>query len=83
MSLTAILILLLVGLVAGYLAGLIWKGGGFGLLWNTVIGVIGSFLGGFIFRALGISFHGLIGSVIAALVGALVLLWIVSLVKKR
>ena len=83
MSLTAILVLLLVGLVAGYLAGLIWKGGGFGLLWNIVIGVVGSFLGGVIFNVLGISFHGHIGSVIAALVGALVLLRIVSLFKKR
>ncbi len=83
MTLQGILILLFIGLVAGWLAGLIWKGGGFGLLWNLVIGVAGSFIGGFIFRLLGISFHGIIGSIIAALVGALLLLVIVNAIRRR
>ena len=83
MTLTSILILLAVGLVAGWLAGIIWKGGSFGLLWNIIIGVAGSFLGGWLFRLLGISYGGIIGSIVAALVGALILLAIVNLVRRR
>ena len=82
MSITALITLLFIGLVAGWLAGQIWKGSGFGLLWNMIIGVAGSFLGGFLFKLLGISFHGLIDSIIAALAGALLLLFIVSKIKK-
>ncbi len=83
MTLTSILILLAIGLVAGWLAGLIWKGGGFGILWNIIIGVAGSFLGGWLFRLLGISFGGIIGSIVAALAGALILLAIVNLIRRR
>ena len=83
MTLTSVLILLAIGLAAGWLAGIIWKGGGFGVLWNIIIGVAGSFLGGWLFRVLGISFGGLIGSFVAALVGALILLAIVNLIKRR
>ncbi len=83
MTLTSILVLLFIGLVAGWLAGLIWKGGGFGLLWNLIIGVAGSFIGGFLFRLVGISFHGIIGSIIAALAGALILLAVVNAIRRR
>ncbi len=83
MTLTSILILLAIGLVAGWLAGMIWKGGGFGLLWNIIIGVAGSFLGGWIFRLLGISYGGIIGSIVAALIGALILLAIVNLIRRK
>ena len=83
MTLTSILILVAIGLVAGWLAGMIWKGGGFGILWNIIIGVAGSFLGGWVFRLLGISYGGIIGSIIAALVGALILLAIVNLIRRR
>jgi len=72
-----------IGLVAGWLAGMIWKGGGFGILWNIIIGVAGSFLGGWVFRLLGISYGGIIGSIVAALVGALILLAIVNLIRRR
>lgn len=83
MTLTSILVLLFIGLVAGWLAGLIWKGGGFGLLWNLIIGVAGSFIGGFLFKLVGISFHGIIGSIIAALAGALILLAVVNAIRRR
>jgi uncharacterized membrane protein YeaQ/YmgE (transglycosylase-associated protein family) len=83
MTLTSILVLLFIGLVAGWLAGLIWKGGGFGLVWNLIIGVAGSFIGGFIFRLVGISFHGIVGSIIAALAGALILLAVVNAIRRR
>jgi uncharacterized membrane protein YeaQ/YmgE (transglycosylase-associated protein family) len=83
MTLTSLIVLLAIGCAAGWLAGVIWKGGGFGLVWNIVIGVAGSFLGGWIFQWLGISFGGIIGSFIAALAGALILLAIVNLVKRK
>jgi uncharacterized membrane protein YeaQ/YmgE (transglycosylase-associated protein family) len=73
---------LIIGAVAGWLAGLIMKGDGFGILGNIVIGVIGAFIGGFLFGLLGFSSSGLIGSLITALVGAIVLLFVVGLFKR-
>jgi len=74
---------LVVGLVAGWLAGMLVKGGGFGLIGDLVVGVIGAFLGGFLFRTLGVSMGGgLLGSIIVATVGAIVLLVIVRLIKR-
>jgi len=74
---------LIVGLIAGWLAGLLVKGGGFGLVGDLIVGVIGAFLGGFLFSALGISAGGgLIGSIIVATIGAVVLLFLVRLVKR-
>ncbi len=77
-----ILLFLLIGLVAGWLAGTIMKGKGFGFLGNLVVGVVGAILGGFLFGFLGIHAYGLIVPLIVALVGAIVLLWIVNLIKK-
>ena len=83
MTMGSLVIFLLIGLLAGWLAGVVWKGGGFGLVWNLIIGVAGAFLGGFIFSLVGIHISGFIGSTIAALVGALILLAIVNLIRKR
>ncbi|MCL1933779.1 MAG: GlsB/YeaQ/YmgE family stress response membrane protein [Candidatus Azobacteroides sp.] len=74
---------IIIGIVAGFLAGLIMKGRGFGVVLNLIIGVVGSVLGGWIFNLLGISATGIIGSLICAVVGAVVLLFIVSLFKKK
>lgn len=74
---------LVVGLVAGWLAGVLMKGGGFGVIGDLVVGVIGAFLGGFLFSALGASAGGgLLGSIIVATIGAVVLLFIVRLIKR-
>ena len=73
---------LIIGAIAGWLAGQIMKGRGFGLLGNLVIGIVGAFIGGFLFRLVGLAAYGLLGSLIMALVGAIVLLWIVGLMKK-
>ncbi len=73
---------LVIGLAAGWLAGQIMKGGGFGLIGNLVVGVVGAILGGWLFGALGIATYGLVGSLISAVVGAVVLLFIVGLIKK-
>ena len=72
----------LIGIAAGWLAGVIMKGGGFGVLGNLIVGVIGAILGSFLFGLTGISAGGLIGSLITATVGAVVLLALLRLVKK-
>jgi uncharacterized membrane protein YeaQ/YmgE (transglycosylase-associated protein family) len=82
MDLTSIVIFLAIGAIAGWLAGVITKGGGFGLLGNIVVGIVGAVVGGFAFGLLGLSSAGLLGSIITATVGAVILLLIVSLVKK-
>ena len=77
-----ILIMLAIGAVAGWLAGILMKGGGFGLIGNIIIGVFGAVVGGFIFSFLGISAGGLIGSIVMATVGAAILLAIVGVIKR-
>lgn len=77
----SILWFLLIGAAIGWLAGLIMKGRGFGLLGNIVVGVVGAFVGGFLFSLLGISWGGPLGSLGTALVGAVVLVWIVGLFR--
>jgi uncharacterized membrane protein YeaQ/YmgE (transglycosylase-associated protein family) len=73
---------LLIGLVAGWLAGLLMKGGGFGVVGNMIIGCIGALLGGFLFSLVGLASYGLLGALITATVGAVVLLFLLRLVKK-
>jgi uncharacterized membrane protein YeaQ/YmgE (transglycosylase-associated protein family) len=73
---------IIIGIIAGWLAGKIMRGGGFGLLGDLVIGVIGALLGGFIFGQLGISAGGLIGSLVTATVGAIILLFLIRLIKR-
>lgn len=65
---------LLIGLAAGWLASQIMKGGGSGLAGDLIVGVIGSILGGFLFRLLGLSANGMVGSLVTATVGAIVLI---------
>jgi uncharacterized membrane protein YeaQ/YmgE (transglycosylase-associated protein family) len=82
MDITGLIIFLAIGAVAGWLAGILMKGGGFGLLGNMVVGIIGAVVGGYVFGLLGISAGGIIGSIITATVGAAILLFIVRLIKK-
>jgi uncharacterized membrane protein YeaQ/YmgE (transglycosylase-associated protein family) len=77
-----LLLFLLIGALAGWLAGNIMKGRGFGLWGNMGVGIVGGILGGLLFGLFGISGSGIIGSLVTALVGAIVLLWIVGLIKK-
>ena len=83
MSTEHLLIFLAVGIVAGFLAGHIWKGKGFGLLGDLIIGVAGSFIGVWLFGQLHISSSGILGLLIAAIVGALILLYLIRMVKHR
>ena len=74
---------LIVGGIAGFLAGKVMKGGGFGVGMDIVVGVVGSVIGGWVFGLLGIfSGGGIIPSIVVAFVGACVLLWIVRMFKK-
>jgi uncharacterized membrane protein YeaQ/YmgE (transglycosylase-associated protein family) len=78
-----ILWFLVVGLVAGWIAGTLVKGSGFGLVGDLVVGVIGALLGGFLFETLGLAgANGLVGSIIVATVGAVVLLALIRLFKR-
>ena len=79
---TSILYFLVIGALAGWLAGKLTKGSGFGLVGNLVVGIVGAIGGGFIFKLLGLSATGLLGSLITATVGAVVLLYLVSLLKQ-
>jgi uncharacterized membrane protein YeaQ/YmgE (transglycosylase-associated protein family) len=77
------LLFLLIGLAAGWLAGQIMKGSGFGLWINLLLGVAGSFIGGFLFQFLGIGGDGILVSLVAAFVGAILLLFIIGKAKKK
>lgn len=74
---------LLIGLIAGWLAGLIMKGRGFGLLGNIIVGVVGAFIGSWIFSALGLFVYGSLGTLFMAVVGAVVLLGLISLIRRE
>ena len=77
------ILFILIGILAGFVAGKLMRGGGFGILVNLVVGIIGAVLGGWVFGLLGISTTGVIGSLITATVGAIILLWIISLFQRR
>ena len=78
----ALLWFLLIGLCAGWLAGMIMKGGGYGLAGDLIIGVIGALLGGFLFAVLGIAAYGLLGRLVMAVVGAIVLIVLLRILKR-
>jgi uncharacterized membrane protein YeaQ/YmgE (transglycosylase-associated protein family) len=73
---------ILIGILAGWLAGQITRGGGFGLLGDLIVGILGSLLGSFLFGLLGVVAFGLLGRLVMAVIGAIVLLWLIRLIKK-
>mgnify|MGYP006171184137 FL=1 len=77
-----LIIFLLIGALAGWLAGVVMKGRGFGVLVNIVVGVLGAFFGGWLLPKLGLSFGGDMGLFITAFIGAVLLLAIIGLIKK-
>ncbi|MCB0628482.1 MAG: GlsB/YeaQ/YmgE family stress response membrane protein [Saprospiraceae bacterium] len=83
MDLTTLLITLAIGAVAGWIAGTLMRGGGFGLLWNIILGIIGSFVGSWLFGVLGVSSGGgLLGALITSVVGAVVVLFVAGLFRR-
>ncbi len=81
-SLSAILWWLVVGLIAGFLASVVMRGGGYGVVGDIVVGIVGAFLGGFLASLLGISAGGLVGTVIIAFIGACILIAILRAVSR-
>jgi uncharacterized membrane protein YeaQ/YmgE (transglycosylase-associated protein family) len=74
---------LIIGAIAGWLAGLLVKGGGFGLIVDIIVGIVGAFIGGWLAGVLHISLGGgWIGSIITAVIGAVILLFLVRLVRR-
>ena len=83
MTLEAILIILVIGAVAGWLAGQIVRGMGFGLIGNIVVGIVGAFIAGWLLPRIGIVIGGgIVASIINATIGAVVLLVIIGLIKR-
>ena len=79
---TNLLYFLLIGLAAGWLAGKVMKGSGYGLIGDLIIGVVGAFLGGWIFGLLHIAAGGLLGLLVTAFIGAVVLVWLLRMLKR-
>jgi uncharacterized membrane protein YeaQ/YmgE (transglycosylase-associated protein family) len=79
---TDLLWTLIIGGLAGYLAGRVMRGEGFGIIVDIIVGIIGGWLGGWIFGLLGLGSYGLIGYLIVAFIGACVLIWLVRLIKR-
>lgn len=73
---------IIIGCLAGFCAGKLMKGGGFGLIMNLVLGLFGGVLGGWLFSQLGIEWGGILGQLGTAIVGSVAILWIASLIKK-
>jgi len=73
---------LLVGLIAGWLAGQVMRGGGYGLVGDMIVGVIGALLGGWLFGKLGIAVGGLIGAIVMAFVGAVILILLLRAIRR-
>ncbi len=82
MEITNLIIFLIIGALAGWLAGTIMKGRGFGLFGNILVGIVGAVLGSFLFSLLNVVTGGLFGSILMATVGAVILLAILGIVKK-
>lgn len=78
-----ILVFLLIGGVAGWLAGLLVKGFGFGIVGNIIVGIIGAFIAGYLFPAIGVSLgSGIVAAILHATIGAVILLLIIRVVKR-
>lgn len=83
MDLGSILIFLIIGAIAGWLAGKIVRGGGFGLVGNMVVGIVGAFVAGFLFPRLGFTIGGgFLASIIHATIGAIIVLVLIRIVKQ-
>ena len=83
--LETLLVTLVIGAIAGWLAGVIVQGSGFGLVGDILVGIAGALVAGFLFPALGIGFTivgGIVGAIITAALGAIILLLIVGLIRR-
>jgi uncharacterized membrane protein YeaQ/YmgE (transglycosylase-associated protein family) len=74
---------LIVGIVSGWLAGVVSRGGGFGLWGDLITGIVGAYVGGFLFKMMGISAYGMIGSIVVSTIGAVVFLWVLRMFTRN
>lgn len=77
----ALIIMLAIGAIAGWLAGQIFKGSGFGLVGNIVVGILGAIVAGFLLPGY-LPFQGIVGQIISATIGAVILMFVIGLVKR-
>lgn len=78
-----LIVFLIVGAIAGWLAGQVMKGGGFGLVGDIIVGILGAIVAGFLFPAIGVALGaGILGQIISAALGACILLLVLRLVKR-
>lgn len=83
MGIESLIVFILIGAIAGWLAGVLVKGFGFGLIGNIVVGIVGAFIAGWLFPVLGVSLgSGIVAAIIHATIGAVILLVIIRLVKR-
>jgi uncharacterized membrane protein YeaQ/YmgE (transglycosylase-associated protein family) len=83
MTLESLLVFLLIGAIAGWLAGVIVKGFGFGLVGNIVVGIVGAFIAGLLFPAIGLGFGGgILAAIVDATLGAVILLILIRVLKR-
>ncbi len=82
MTIESLLMVLIIGALAGWIAGLLVRGHGHGLVINIVVGIVGALLGSFIFGFFGVTAGGLIGQLVIAIVGASILLGMLQLIRK-
>ncbi len=83
MGIESILVFLIVGAIAGWLAGLIVSGFGFGLVGNIVVGIVGAFIAGYLFPAIGISLgSGILAAILHSTIGAVILLVLIKVIKR-
>jgi len=82
MAIASFIVFLVIGGLAGWCAGLISKGSGFGVLGNVIVGIVGAFLGSVCFRLLGIVAYGFAGRLVFAILGALLFTWLLKFIKK-
>jgi uncharacterized membrane protein YeaQ/YmgE (transglycosylase-associated protein family) len=85
MDAQSVVIWLVIGAIAGFLAGLIMQGGGFGLVGNIIVGILGAAIAGYLFPRLGVSIpiaDPLIRTIVVATIGAIILLFLIGLVRR-
>ncbi len=79
---TSLIWWVVVGLIAGWAAGKIMRGGGYGAGVDIILGIVGAVVGGWLLGAIGIHAGGLIGTIVVAIIGAIFLIWLTRLLKK-
>jgi uncharacterized membrane protein YeaQ/YmgE (transglycosylase-associated protein family) len=80
--LTSLIWWIVVGLIAGWAAGKIMKGGGYGAAMDIILGIVGAVVGGWLMGLFGVHAGGLIGTIVVAIIGAVFLIWLTRLIKK-